>query len=56
MAPYLLAKRIDQRLANDIRRGHNSHRQGDLYRARSRRRHPLRCAGGFSLADVIGVT
>jgi len=29
----LLAKRIDQLLANDIRRGHNSHRQGDLHRA-----------------------
>ncbi|SVC25201.1 uncharacterized protein METZ01_LOCUS278055, partial [marine metagenome] len=33
MAPYLLARRIHNRLTNDIRRGHNSHRQGDLYRS-----------------------
>ena len=31
MAINLLAKRIDQRLANDIRCGYNSHRHGDLY-------------------------
>ena len=36
-----LAPRIDQPLTNDIRRGHNSHRQGDLYRARSRRHRPV---------------
>ena len=29
-----VARRIYNRLANDIRRGHNSHRQGDLYRAK----------------------
>ena len=28
-------------LANDIRRGYNSHRQGDFYRARSCRRRPV---------------
>jgi len=38
MAPDLIARRIDNRLINDIRRRHNSHRQGDLYRASSRRR------------------
>ncbi len=32
-----LAPRIHQPLTNDIRRGYNSHRQGDLYRARSAR-------------------
>jgi hypothetical protein len=53
MAPYLIAGRIHHSLTNDIRRGHNSHRQGDLYRASSccyahRPRHPLGCDGGFS--------
>ncbi len=33
-----VARRIHNSLTNDIRRGHNSHRQGDLYCARSRRR------------------
>ena len=41
MAPYLIARRIHHSLTNDIRRGHNSHRQGDLYRARSRRHRPV---------------
>ena len=31
MAPYLIARRIHHSLTNDIRRGHNSHGQGDLY-------------------------
>jgi len=30
-----LARRIHNSLTNDIRRGHNSHRQGDLYRSSS---------------------
>ena len=46
----LIARRIHHSLTNDIRRGHNSHRQGDLYRARSRcrtrcRRHHQLTAG-----------
>ena len=35
MASYLIAKRIDKRLANDISRSHNSHWHGDLYRSRA---------------------
>ncbi len=34
MASYLIAKRIDKRLANEISRSHNSHWHGDLYRSR----------------------
>ena len=33
MASYLIAKRIDKRLANEISRSHNSHWHGDLYRS-----------------------
>ncbi len=43
MASYLIAKRIDEPLANDIGRSHNSHRHGDLYRSSSRRQRPVTC-------------
>ncbi|MDE0797639.1 MAG: hypothetical protein OSB76_18830 [Alphaproteobacteria bacterium] len=53
MAPYLIARRIHHSLTNDIRRGHNSHRQGDLYRARSRRRHHQLTAGQLEIGLTV---
>jgi len=41
MASYLIAKRIDKRLANEISRSHNSHWHGDLYRSRAAAATPL---------------